>query len=95
MIREVEEVILESLKKGLSELIPPENIIIGEVNPKEPKFISLLNTGFTIEDIGIGGSGGVKKEEVQADTKQDPNKNPWDTFRAMYKRMDELEKEMK
>lgn len=67
MIREVEEAILESLRKGMSELIPPENIIIGEFDPEKTRSISLLNTGFTVEEQGIGGSGGVKKEET-ADT---------------------------
>jgi hypothetical protein len=64
MIREVEEAILESLKKGFSEHIPPENIISGEPDFSKTKSISLTNTGFTIEELGIGGSGGVKKEEI-------------------------------
>jgi hypothetical protein len=64
MIREVEEAILESLRKGMSELIPSENIIIGDLDIKKTRSISLINTGFTIEELGIGGSGGVKKEEV-------------------------------
>ncbi len=64
MITEVEEVILEFLRKHLSESIPPENIIIGDIDPKKAKSISLSNTGFTVEELGIGGSGGVKKEEV-------------------------------
>lgn len=64
MIREVEEAILESLRKGMSELIPSENIMIGELDIKKTISISLINTGFTVEELGIGGSGGVKKEEV-------------------------------
>lgn len=64
MIREVEDAILESLKKGLSELVPPENIIIGEPDFSKTKSISLTNTGFMVEELGVGGSGGLKKEEI-------------------------------
>jgi len=64
MIPEVEEPILESLRKGLSELIPSENIITGELDISKTKSISLLNTGFTIDEMGIGGSASVKKEEI-------------------------------
>ncbi len=64
MIREVDEALLDSLRKGLSEFIQPENIIIGEFDPIKTKSISLNNTHFTVEDEGIGGSGGVKKEEI-------------------------------
>lgn len=46
-----------------SELIPAENIMIGELDTNKTS-ISLINTGFTIEELGIGGSGGVKQEEV-------------------------------
>jgi len=74
MIREVEEAVLESLRKGLSELVPPENIIIGEVDQKKTKSISLLNTGFTVEEQGIGGSGGVKKEDVVENLDSDGKK---------------------
>lgn len=65
MINEVEEAILETLKKGLSELVSPENIVIGELGHKTEKSVSLINTGFTVEELGIGSSGGVKKEEVE------------------------------
>jgi hypothetical protein len=64
MIGEVEKAILELLRENLSDLMPPENIIIGEIDQKKAKSISLLITGFTVEELGIGGSGGVKKEEV-------------------------------
>ncbi|MCE8429252.1 MAG: hypothetical protein J5U19_12785 [Candidatus Methanoperedens sp.] len=64
MIREVDEAILESLRKGLSDLIPPDNITIGELNPEIAKSISLVNKDFTIEEEGIGGSCGVKKEMI-------------------------------
>lgn len=63
MIREVEEAILESLRKELSEYVPKENIIIGELDQTRTKSISLINTGFTTQELGIGSSGGVKKKE--------------------------------
>ena len=60
-----------------------------------PNYFGMMQTTWTSPENFMDGFYGVKKQEVQADTKQDPNKNPWDTFRAMYKRMDELEKEIK
>ena len=64
MIIEVDEAILDFLREGLSELVPPDDIIIGEVDTSKPISISLLNTDFTVEEQGIGGSGSVKKEEI-------------------------------
>jgi hypothetical protein len=64
MINEVEEAVLEVLRKGLSEFVPSKNIVIGEFDKKEGKWISLINTGFTVDELGMGSSGGVKKEEV-------------------------------
>lgn len=64
MIREVDEAILESLRKGLLNIVPSEDIIFGEKDKKKEKSISLINTGFTVEEQGIGGSGGAMKEEV-------------------------------
>ena len=61
----------------------------------KPYYYGMMQTTWTSPENFMDGFYGVKKEEVQSDTKQDPNKNPWDTFRAMYNRMDELEKEMK
>lgn len=61
----------------------------------KPYYFGMMQTTWTSPENFMDGFYGVKKEEVQADTKQDPNKNPWDTFRAMYKRMAELEIEMK
>lgn len=34
------------------------------MDKKKEKSISLINTGFTVEEQGIGGSGGAKKEEI-------------------------------
>jgi hypothetical protein len=64
MIKEVDEAILGSLKKGLLDIVPSENIIIGEKDQKKDKSIFLINTGFTVEELGIGGSGGVIREEI-------------------------------
>jgi hypothetical protein len=64
MIKEVDEAILESLRKGLSNIVPSENIVVEEVNPEKGKSIFLVNTGFTVDEQGVGGSGGVRREEV-------------------------------
>ncbi len=61
----------------------------------KPRYYGMMQTTWTSAENFMNGFYGVKKQEVQADTKQDPSKNPWDTFREMYKRMDELEKETK
>ncbi len=61
----------------------------------KPYYYGMMQTTWTSAENFMDGFYGVKKTEVQADTKQDPSKNPWDTFREMYKRMDELEKDMK
>ena len=60
----MDEAILESLRKGLSDLVPSENITVGEMDQKKDKSIFLMNTGFTVEEQGIGGSVSVKKEEA-------------------------------
>ncbi|HIH44946.1 MAG TPA: DUF2460 domain-containing protein [Candidatus Methanoperedenaceae archaeon] len=65
MIKEVDEALLEILRKGLSELVPSENIIIGEPDNKKGKAVKITCAGFTSEEQGIGGSGGVKKEDAQ------------------------------
>jgi hypothetical protein len=64
MIADVDDAILDFLREGLSELVPTDDIIIGEVDTSKPISISLLNTHFTVEEQGIGGSGSVKKEEI-------------------------------
>ena len=64
-------------------------------NEMKPRYYGMMQTTWTNTENFMDGFYGVKKQEVQADKKQDPSKNPWDTFRAMYKKMEELEKEMK
>jgi hypothetical protein len=64
MIEEVDEAILEALRKGLAELLPPENVVLGEPGGERPKAVFLNNIDFTVEELGIGSSGGIKKEEV-------------------------------
>lgn len=65
MIAQVDEAILDFLKKGLNELVPPDDIIIGDVDTSKPISVSLLNTDFSVEEQGIGGSGSVKREEFE------------------------------
>ncbi len=71
MITEVDEALIDSLRKGLSKLVPSENIALGEVDPKKGKCLALANTDFVVEELGIGGSAGVKREEVTENIKPD------------------------
>lgn len=64
MIPEVEKAILESLQSGLAEVVPSGDISIGEPGTTKMLSLSLLNTDFTVEEQGIGGSGSVKREEI-------------------------------
>jgi hypothetical protein len=64
MIREVNDVIIDVLRTGMSKLIPPENIFIEEFKAKKQRTISLVNSEYFIEELGIGSSGGIKKEEI-------------------------------
>jgi hypothetical protein len=64
MIKEVDEAILETLKEGLHELMPPENILIGDPEGEKTKAVFLINADFIVEEMGIGGSVEVKNEEV-------------------------------
>jgi hypothetical protein len=64
MITEVEEAIIEFLQLGLKEIVPSNDIIIGEPETTKMFSISLLSTDFTVEEQGIGGSGSVKREEI-------------------------------
>jgi hypothetical protein len=77
MIKEVDEAILESLRKGLSDLVPSENIIIGDTDQKKDTSIFLIDTGFTVEEMSIGGSGGVKKEEIAEKFNSDGKKKDY------------------
>jgi hypothetical protein len=74
MIRDVDKVVLEFLQKGLSGHIPSDDIYIGEFDPQKPKSISLVCSSFTVEEEGIGGSGGVKREKITDDFSSDGKK---------------------
>lgn len=66
-IEDIESILIESLKHGLSEFITPDNITIEEhidTIQNKDRSISLINTGFTTEELGIGDTGGVKNEEI-------------------------------
>jgi hypothetical protein len=64
MIRQIDEVILMIFQQALSQKIDPKNITTGPVEkPKEPAIL-IRNTRFSVTDTGIGGYGGIKKEEV-------------------------------
>jgi hypothetical protein len=62
MIGDADNVILEFLQKGLSGHLPGDAVYIGEFDPKKPKSLSLVCSSFSVEEEGIGGSGGVKRE---------------------------------
>lgn len=53
MITEIDEAIMGSLKKGLADLVPPENFVAGSPDPKKKKYVSVENTDFTIEESGM------------------------------------------
>ena len=60
----------------------------------KPCYYGMMQTTWTSPENFMDGFYGVKKAEVQSSSeKPDPAKNPWDTFRALYKRMEEIEKE--
>jgi hypothetical protein len=64
MIENLNRALLESLRKGLSGIVLPECISQEAVDPANEKYISLMNTDFTVEEVGIGGLGGIKSEEM-------------------------------
>jgi hypothetical protein len=71
MIEEVDNTILELLRKTLAELVRPEDITTGEFEPKRTTAISIINSDFSVEELGIGGSGSIKKEKIVDDFKSD------------------------
>lgn len=71
MIENVNRVLLESLRKGLSGIVPPESISLEEIDTAKERCISLTNADFVVEEVGIGGVGGVKSEEVVEKMKPD------------------------
>lgn len=64
MIKEVDDALLEILKKGLSELLPSDNVVLGAPEGKKTKAVFLSCKDFTIEEMGIGGSAEVKSEMI-------------------------------
>jgi hypothetical protein len=78
MIKIVDEALIESLKKGLSGLIPPENIVLGEVDMQKSKYLALENADFTVAEEGIGGSAQEKREEVAESIEPDGSKSEFD-----------------
>lgn len=62
----------------------------------KPRYYGMVQTTWTSPQRFMDGFYGIKTDSEQPSTEnQDSLKNPWDTFRQMYKRMSELEKEMK
>jgi hypothetical protein len=62
----------------------------------KPRYYGMMQTTWMDPDGFIDGFYGIKSANTHVDEQPDnPAYNPWDTFRAMYKRMDELTKEMK
>ncbi|MBG0858853.1 MAG: family 20 glycosylhydrolase [Bacteroidales bacterium] len=62
----------------------------------KPRYYGMMQTTWTNPERFMNGFYGIKTNDTRSNAEQkDPSRNPWDTFRAMYKRMDELEKESK
>lgn len=61
MISEIDEAILGSLRKGLADMVHPDNIGSG-IGPDKKKSVLVSNTDFTIEESGMSVSE-VKNEE--------------------------------
>jgi hypothetical protein len=59
----------------------------------KPKYYGMMQTTWMGTDGFIDGFYGIKSEEAQGSVHPDNSAfTPWDTFRAMFKRMDELDK---
>ncbi|MDD1683925.1 MAG: hypothetical protein LUO98_08845 [Methanoregula sp.] len=67
MIGDADTIILEVLQKGLSKELSADAVYIGEFDPKRAKSLSLVCSAFSVEEEGIGGSGGIKRETVSDD----------------------------
>ncbi len=62
----------------------------------KPRYFGMMQTTWMVSDGFIDGFNGIKSENAMRSVHPgNPDYTPWDTFRAMYKRMDELEKEAK
>ena len=57
----------------------------------KPRYYGMMQTTWSSPERFMNGFYGIKTNEVRPNAnQQDPAMNPWDTFRAMYKRMNEL-----
>ncbi len=57
----------------------------------KPRYYGMMQTTWTSPERFMDGFYGIKTTDARpSNNQQDPTKNPWDTFKAMYKRMDEL-----
>jgi hypothetical protein len=62
----------------------------------KPRYYGMMQTTWSSPERFMNGFYGIKTNDARPNARQqDPSMNPWDTFRAMYTRMDELSKEMK
>jgi N-acetyl-beta-hexosaminidase len=62
----------------------------------KPRYYGMIQTTWSSPERFMNGFYGIKTNEVRPNAnQQDSAMNPWDTFRAMYKRMNELSKETK
>lgn len=64
MIKEIDDALLEAVRKQMSGTIPPQNVVTGTPGGREGPFVGLASTGFVVEEQGLGSSKTVKKEEV-------------------------------
>ena len=64
MIREIDEALVEALRKEMAEIMPAQGISVGPPAAGEGPGLGLVSTGFLVEEHGIGSSKAVEKEEV-------------------------------
>jgi hypothetical protein len=65
MIKEIDEAILASLRNGLSGLVSPDNIVLGEPEPKKKSMVFVDAADFVIEDVCMGTLRQDMKEEFE------------------------------
>jgi hypothetical protein len=57
----------------------------------KPRYYGMMQTTWSSPERFMNGFYGIKTNDSRPNASQEnPAMNPWDTFRAMYKRMDEL-----
>jgi hypothetical protein len=62
----------------------------------KPRYYGMMQTTWSSPERFMNGFYGIKTNDARPnDNQDDPAMNPWDTFRTMYKKIDELSKEMK